>query len=393
MATVLLTWELGSGFGHVASLSTIATELATRGHKVVAALQDPQRGGDFFSSIGVECVQAPLPKRGTNRASPPIATFAELLRSVGFDSVDTIDSMLEGWQSVYETVRPDVVVMDHSPFALLAAGDRKFPTLQHGTGFYIPPDRSPLPVLRPWLVDSSKDAYARERPVLNAVNAALESRHRAPLNELADLYRSSAERWLATYEDLDHLGPRFQEKYYGITPPPAGGLKPQWPRGSGKRVFAYLQADASSIRVLETLAGSGCRVIARIAGLKSPPRLGPDTSLMIASESVDIGHAATECDVAVLSGGHGTVAAMLLAGKPVIIIPLQLEQFLLGTICHERKLGACVAPTDRDTILALLQSDEPYTEARNFAARYLQPPLKEGLNLLADRIEQLAKLH
>ena len=36
-----------------------------------------------------------------------------------------------------------------------------------------------------------------------------------------------------------------------------------------------------------------------------------------------------QCDVAVLNGGHGVTSQMLLAGKPVLEIPLAMEQRLL----------------------------------------------------------------
>ena len=41
MATILLTWELGGGLGHLANLGPIAGLLTDRGHRVCAALRHP----------------------------------------------------------------------------------------------------------------------------------------------------------------------------------------------------------------------------------------------------------------------------------------------------------------------------------------------------------------
>jgi UDP:flavonoid glycosyltransferase YjiC (YdhE family) len=49
-----------------------------------------------------------------------------------------------------------------------------------------------------------------------------------------------------------------------------------------------------------------------------------------AERRMDVTRAAAECDVAVLNGGHGVTAEMLLAGKPVLAVPLVLEHQMTG---------------------------------------------------------------
>src|SRR6187551_3967980 len=50
MATVLLTWELGAGSGHLVRLSPIARGLLERGHQVFAAIRDVERAKSVLPS-------------------------------------------------------------------------------------------------------------------------------------------------------------------------------------------------------------------------------------------------------------------------------------------------------------------------------------------------------
>lgn len=392
MAKILLTWELGSGFGHVASLSSIAAELAARGNTVVAALRDPQRGNHFFAPLGVPLIQAPLPPAEPRGSTQPVATYAELLASVGFDSPETLSSMLAGWDRIYDEVSPDAVIFDHSPFAILAAVGRDFGAIQHGTGFYIPPDTKPLPLLRPWLVQDPRDALNREDHVLHGVNSLLRTRGQKSFERLAELYTSTDVRWLATYQDLDHFGPRQGERFHGITPPPTGGLQPSWPGGSGPRVFAYLQPDSTSLTAIETLGKLGYPTIARVAGIESSSIPTDRKSLTVVSDAVDIGRTAQECDLAILSGGHGTLAAVLLAGKPVVVLPIQLEQLLLGKICEREGFGVCVPPGNvrlLTSAVSALGADPGYRiRATEFSERNRELKFEEQLGLFADQVER-----
>jgi hypothetical protein len=56
MATVLLTWELGAGIGHLMNLRPIGEELVKRGHRVIAAVRFLSRAQEILGSAGITTV-------------------------------------------------------------------------------------------------------------------------------------------------------------------------------------------------------------------------------------------------------------------------------------------------------------------------------------------------
>ena len=84
MATILLTWELGGGIGHLVRLAPIARGLVGRGHRVFAALRDLSRAKTIFGDCEVFLLQAPskvVP--ATDRKLSPVI-FAQMLYNIGF---------------------------------------------------------------------------------------------------------------------------------------------------------------------------------------------------------------------------------------------------------------------------------------------------------------------
>src|SRR5205823_12707778 len=89
---------------------------------------------------------------------------------------------------------------------------------------------------------------------------------------------------------------------------------------------------------------------------------------------LDMGRATAECDVAVLGGGHGATAEMLLAGKPVLELPVALEQRMTAEAVERLGAGLRAATDDvesvRSSLVRLLGDDGYARMARRFAGRY-----------------------
>ena len=103
--------------------------------------------------------------------------------------------------------------------------------------------------------------------------------------------------------------------------------------------------------------------------------------------------AAAECDLAVLHAGQGATAAVLLAGKPILQIPLVLEQRLTADAVVRLGAGERAAANDPpavgEKLDAMLASDRYATAARSFAAKYAGFDPAAQVERMAGRVEEL----
>ena len=143
MATILFTWELGAGTGHLARFRDLAVHLHERGHRVVFAVRDVARAGKVYGNVAAEVLSAPSKVGRPSCAIEPTAAYPQILHNFGYEHPGELLALLKAWRSLYAYVAPDLVVLDHSPTALLALRDMGLPRVLAGTGFVIPPERLP----------------------------------------------------------------------------------------------------------------------------------------------------------------------------------------------------------------------------------------------------------
>jgi UDP:flavonoid glycosyltransferase YjiC (YdhE family) len=398
--TVLFAWENGAGSGHLMQMLPLAKDLAAAGHCVVMALRYLSRAVEVFGKAGVLFLQAPY--RATGRPRPGrVAAFAQLLANVGFGDDNDLLGHASAWRNLIRSVGPDLLVCDYSPTALLAARDfPQVPRVVIGSGFCVPPDAVPADAapgangdgnrprsvwapLRPGLLAADPlPALAVEAEVLDRANWVLENWGRPPMERLGQLYSDVGETFLTTFPELDHFRDRPGAAYWGPVLDTEAGDEPApplWPDASGKRVFAYLKATPVLGEVLRTLAATKQPAVAFVDGLdpESAKRLGSDT-VHVSERRVDVAAACRECDCAVLNGGHSVTSQMLLAGKPILAVPLVLEQQMTGAALERLGAGLSAPPRRGEpwewagkAKLESLLSDDGYADyARRFADRY-----------------------
>ena len=394
MPTVLYAWEMGTGLGHVMQFAQLARGLLKNGHRVVAIVKELKTARAAFASEVCLLPAPPTPPHPTIKRITE--SFAYLLGDYGFRDDETLGALTCAWRNLFEIVKPDLIIFDHSPTALLAARGLPARRVLIGMGYIVPPDRYPLPHVRP-TSEVTEDELARgEDQILCRVNRLLKSWALPTLGRLGQLFSDVQQTYLMTFPELDPYA-RFRPpdaRFWGAVVA-RGGASPHWPPGSGRKVYAYLRNFPALPELLDFLKGSGLPTL--IYGDVDPLTRDRFTSptLRFAGERLDPVRVAHECDVQIMTSGHGSVATVLLAGKPSLQLPLYQEQGLNArAVC---KLGAGLDASIEDgkrviqKLEQLLGSEQYAQGARRFAQRYAWfDPCRQHEEML-DRIEGLLR--
>ena len=218
MAKVCFTWELGQGFGHLVRYLAIIRRLLERGDEVYFLAKDAERARTVFATLAVHVEQIEPGYTPPEETLSTLNSYAEILHKFGFFAPDALERQLQPWCQTLTTLQPDVLVVDHSPTALLANRICQKPMISSGSGFTLPPRTSPMRPLRYWAVGNRDALAVTERLVLRVVNEVLRRAGIAPLSDLCDLLLADCE-WLLTYAELDHYGTRDGGRYLGSVPP------------------------------------------------------------------------------------------------------------------------------------------------------------------------------
>ena len=393
---ILLTWELGHDLGHIARLRPLALELKRRGHAVTIAAGQLQKLAALPASLDV----IPAPVMSSTEVKDKIrepATFADVLYNIGGSHEDSLTGVVRAWRGIFDLVQPDVVVQDFSPFALLALQGYRARSMLLGTGFACPPDTGALPDIRAWQNHYPERLRITEQLVLDALNHQLTRQEQSTLAGIGELFTRVNVNCLATFPELDHYPERTDDQpavveYVGVWSD-LGGDQPQWPEGEGPRVFAYLKPFRALNRLLDHLGKSGYPCLVYLANEAKTNRKHPK-NLQIVDSPLDMASITRECNVSILHAGHGSTAAMLLAGKPILQLPFNVEQF--HTARNTERLGAgAMAMIDNPEEITrefdqVIVSEAMRGAAGDFADRHRDFNQAVALSKVVDQIEALA---
>lgn len=375
----------------------LARALSRLGHEVVFAARD-MRAATQLIGASFPCVAAPQATFGTRGGLRPPATYSDILRHYSFRDANVLRQLVADWHSLFARIGAILVVADHAPTAVLAARANSLPCVLYGNGFSSPPRTAPLPTLRPWMKTAPDAAAARESTVLQVANTVLRLCGATPMSELSDLF-GTAEDLLCTLPELDHYGPRTGVHYRGPVYCEEEGAVPQWPDAGGRRICVYVPHGSGAFApLLRALRASGHGTLWIAPDLDSQRAAGYQSKTMcFAAGPLRLADVARQADLAVLNGGHGTVSAMLMHGVPMLLLPLHLEQYLLGRNVSRLGAGMMLDPgRDRGGLgsaLAHLLDYRGYREAAGqFARDHRAFSPGQTVAAAADRIDRLTVL-
>lgn len=393
---ILFAWELGANFGHLARDLPLALHLRAAGHVVFFALRDMCAGGELLARHDIPFCACPAPKHSARVAMPP-ASYAELLLADGFGDRGGLYGMTQSWFGLFGLFKPDCVVVDHAPTALLACRAARIPALPVGSGFEIPPQDAPMRSIRPWEFVPAVRLQQAEDLALQSVNSVLRRSGGVECRRLGNLF-ATAERALTTFPELDHYGGRRGESYVGPINRLGDFERVTWPEGDRKKILAYIRPNVAGFDALiQALQASRADVICVSPGLpQSQQQKFSAERLRVLGKPVAVDPLLERADLAIGQGGAGMVAQSLLAGVPMLLLPQNAEQYLAalrvealgaGMVVREERTGATLA----ERIDHLLVSKVCHDPARNFSVKYGQFETNHAIEKVAGMIRNLSK--
>ncbi len=374
MAKIVLAWEMGGEYGHISRLKTFGDAFKARGHEVCYVLKDLSRAEIM---IGAEdrIYQAPhwVP---TVSGLPPPTMCAETLIRFGYLEPEGLTGLCRAWRNLYTALAPDLLFCDFAPTALLAARGTDIPTAVSDTGYGIPPARSPLAPYRWWLKNPPPPLAGAEARVLECINTVTKHLDAPPYQAVHEVFRA-ATTFLCTYEELDHYPEREPARYWGTVANLESGAPAPWPSGKGPRVFVYLRPDCANLMgIQKALSAMKARTVAFVPGIDEGTRKQlASRKFVLVDRPLRIDAVRTQCDAAICHAGVGTTAALLVAGKPVLLLPTHTEQMMVAM--RVKQLGAGLvadnerpSPVINEQIATLLNDTGLRAQAKKFAQRY-----------------------
>jgi UDP-N-acetylglucosamine:LPS N-acetylglucosamine transferase len=375
MTKLLFSWELGGGQGHLVPHRELLQQLLMRGHSVHVVSRDVARASHAFRGLSIEMWQAPLSVQPPDRIIEPTVSLSHVLHNVGYANATDLTARISAWRSLIAAVRPDLMLADYSPTALLAARGTGIRTIAIGTGFCLPPRLQPIPAYAMLHQSASPQQLANdESRLVVRINEALEAFAAPAISNLADVFHSTTAQWLTTLPELDHYPTRGPADYWGLAPE-RRGVPAQWPPGDRRRIFGYLKPFPHLESLLQLLNQLELPTVIACDGLSAAIReKHASRTLSFAPPNVDLVQMAEECHLAITNANHTTTTRFLLAGKPVLMIPLHLEQELIAHAVQRNQLGVSVRlrePRDVFSQLAeLLNTPTYHSASAAFAAKY-----------------------
>ena len=392
MSTILVTYELGAGLGHLNRLVAVAQRLKGD-HNWVFALPDRTLGepivrrafGDKARVLEGARWQVP---NDPNVRNIPTHTFADVIAIIGFNDGSKLSAKTAHWHSVLQEVVPNLIIADFAPTLRLAIGS-KVPFVVVGNGYTVPPRGQLLPPIRPWETRVSARSRANEGRLLAAVNVVRAQLRGDAIDFFSDLF-SGEHTFVCTLPEFDpyrrfRCGPTLWP--FNIPDVPLG---PPAAQRSGPTIFAYLPANHPALSA----------VISALNDLKLPSEIYVSgitaqtlakrchQAVRIHGKPADLAHVLPNTSLLIHHGGLGTAYAGLLAGVPQLVLPFNLEHSITAAglehfgVAKSRPARAAAVATDMRILISSLLQDAQRQEAaikaaRDLSVRRIADPISE----------------
>jgi UDP:flavonoid glycosyltransferase YjiC (YdhE family) len=328
----LLAFPWPVGAGHTGRCLALARVLG-EDYEVVFA-SDPT--GGMVASAGSETVRA-----GARRGMPalPSVTYLAItgpedaFASMGYHRASRIRDEVEADRELIRRLRPDAVITHMHPTSVIAARCEGVPVVSVADAdFFV---TGPFGWM-PWLGDGQRQ-LSRFPGCLGVFNDVLATYRQKAVDECSDLLLGDVtliasvpeverpDRRYASRPDMHYIGPLIWDS------DARGELAARLRSFTGSgRIRVYASAGGGA---LSTHEFAGAARVAAVLGSWSLVLSGGIGDVPVDMDERNVLHhsfggitsASAWADVVVCHGGHSTILAALLAGKPVVVVPSMSE--------------------------------------------------------------------
>ena len=334
MATILLTYEFGSGLGHVNRLIAVARRLDPS-HRLVFALPNPEISRMSIASTfeGRAIVRsgvhwgAPIDPRARTL---PTKTFADVLQLFGYGNIAVIGPAAEQWRRVVDDVGPDLIISDFAPTLRVAVG-KAVPIIVVGNGYTVPPRGQMLQPMRPWETNVPATSRANEASLLEAVNRLRARAGSDAIDYLSDAF-SGDNTYVCTLSEFDPYAPSRIDPVtfpFNVSNMSAG---PSVSTRSGPTIFVYLPAFHPGLPVVLAVLdhlGHESQIYLSESGHRKDGYLSKGNLLFLSSPA-EFSQILPQVCLLIHHAGLGTAYAGLASGTPQLVLPMNLEHLITG---------------------------------------------------------------
>ncbi len=389
-----LAWELGDNFGHVAKLNNIAKKLRSQNMDVYVAVQNLTGVAPLIKDTDFTLLQAPYARvRPIQEAGFQVLTYADELLPCGYQKPDELAALIRAWDGLYDLIKPDVLIANSAPTALLAARGRDMLTVTLGLGYEVPALSAPMPAFRFWEKADISAIQQHEDRIVAIINFALDMLGHKNITAIQDMLQTDLS-YLTTFPEIDHYPSRTSGEYIGPFFVDDKGKEIDWlPRQEGrKRIFAYLSHGPhinSAIQALRNLPHDIILVARRLS--EDQAKTIRSTNLRVLTEPVKINRLTDGADLCMTHGGTSTLVQFLNKGVPQIVLPNHIEQLMAAVRLLE--YGAAAAITQPATpaeitnlIEQMLGNEKMRARAGEWAEKYGHHTIQAGVSRVCDDI-------
>ncbi len=349
MKRIVFCWEMGDNYGHIAGFLPLYHGLRRQGIEVFLVLRHTTYAHLLGNDAPTFCFQAPSPHCAL--VPRELYSYVDILACIGYLNEPVLLRYVTDWCDLLQHIRPDLVLADHAPTALLAAKVLQLPTAALGTGFTSPPT---LAVFPPFFPNRLPPDDTLSSQILAVTNRVLQQLQAATLDRLEDIL-TATKLFLCTFSELDHYGSRATANYYGTLFSDNMGAVFEWPSLNEPRIFAYLTPKVSQLsKVLADIAQLPGHKLLHLPGVNSELLAGyrNRTDLTLAPAPLKLGPLLQTLDLVIGQGGLGLSSQCVIRGVKQVLIPTQMEQRMLTRQLVTQRLAYAIDPKRQEPPMA-----------------------------------------